>query len=200
MMRYKDPKVRLYFRAMPPSPHRRYTVSRSRGIDSRHPPQRTRSSSGTSHLTRSPARPCSPFPRGFSYQAGSWNKKRRDRGQSGVAPERRAFLASVSSSLICRALPSGWWSSIITVARRMQHIKTRTPSTGPVCHVASSATMPFGFNLGLHEDTGFAEGGGAVDDDVAELVKIGAKVVSATLRSNWLRWRCRGTCSGLSLR
>ena len=28
------------------------------------------------------------------------------------------FLASVSSSLICRALPSGWWRSIITVARR----------------------------------------------------------------------------------
>ena len=55
------------------------------------------------------------------------------------------FLASVSSSLICRALPSGWWRSIITVARRSSTSrKARTPSTGPVCHVASSATMPFG--------------------------------------------------------
>ena len=55
------------------------------------------------------------------------------------------FLASVSSSLICRALPSGWWRSIITVARRSStSSKARTPSTGPVCHVASSATMPFG--------------------------------------------------------
>ena len=39
------------------------------------------------------------------------------------------FLASVSSSLICRALPSGWWRSIITVARRSSTSrKARTPS------------------------------------------------------------------------
>ena len=61
------------------------------------------------------------------------------------------FLASAligftaQASLICRALPSGWWRSIITVARRSSTSrKARTPSTGPVCHVASSATMPFG--------------------------------------------------------
>ena len=33
------------------------------------------------------------------------------------------FLASVSSSLICRALPSGWWRSIITRGTAEQHIK-----------------------------------------------------------------------------
>ena len=31
-----------------------------------------------------------------------------------------------------------------------------------------------------------------------KLVKIGLRLsyMAATLRSNWLRWRCRGTCSG----
>ena len=98
-------------------------------------------------LTRPVGRPpdhVRRFHASFSYQAGSWNKKRRVVAKVEWHPA-SWFLASVSSSLICRALPSGWWRSIITVARRSSTSrKARTPSTGPVCHVASSATMPFG--------------------------------------------------------
>ena len=57
---------------------RRYT-NISKPITLRHASKRTRFSSGTlQHLLRpvgrSPARPCSPFPRQLQYQAGSWNK------------------------------------------------------------------------------------------------------------------------------
>ena len=94
---------------------------------------------------RSPARPCSPFPRQLQLQ--------EDRGtrSAGVAkvewhPGER-FLAS---ALI------GFTESVTNLSRPTkrvvacrgtaeQHIKEgKNAITGPVCHVASSATMPFG--------------------------------------------------------
>ena len=134
----------------------------------------------------------------FSYQAGSWNKKRRVVAK--VEWQASWFLASVSSSNLSRPTKR---VVAFYVARR----SSRKARTGPVCHVASSATMPFGSSFTpwpsgqLHEDTGFAEGGGAlVDDDVARQAgeDRGQADMAATLRSNWLRWRCRGTCSGKS--
>ena len=151
VMRYKERKVRLYFRgdAAFASPEI-YEYLEAEGLlyvirlkaNAISPAEHCPSAYAT---CRSPARPCSPFPRQLQLSgpdrgtrsAVSWPK------WSGTPAS--WFLASVSSSLICRALPSGWWRSIITVARRSSTSrKARTPSTGPVCHVASSATMPFG--------------------------------------------------------
>ena len=151
VMRYKERKVRLYFRgdAAFASPEI-YEYLEAEGLlyvirlKANAILQRN-----ISHLlTRPVGRPpdhVRRFHASFSYQAGSWNKKRRVVAKVEWHPGELVFLASVSSSLICRALPSGWWRSIITVARRSSTSrKARTPSTGPVCHVASSATMPFG--------------------------------------------------------
>ena len=147
VMRYKERKVGCIFVAMPPSPHRRYTnISKPRDYSMSSASKRTRFSSGTLPicLRRPDGRPpdhVRRFHASFSYQAGS-NKKRRVVAKVGTPAS--WFLASVSSSLICRALPSGWWRSIIVPRRSSTSRKARTPSTGPVCHVASSATMPFG--------------------------------------------------------
>ena len=151
VMRYKERKVRLYF---PWRCRLRLTgdirISRSRGITLRHPPQSERDSPAehcpSAYATCRFARPTM-----FAVSTPA-SAIRPDRGtRSAVSWPKWSgtpaswFLASVSSSLICRALPSGWWRSIITVARRSSTSrKARTPSTGPVCHVASSATMPFG--------------------------------------------------------
>ena len=142
VMRYKERKVRLYFRIS----HIR--ISRSRGITSS-ASKRTRFSSGTLPICLRDLSVARPTMFAVSTPASAI---RPDRGtRSAVSWPKWSgtpaswFLASVSSSLICRALPSGWWRSIITVARRSSTSrKARTPSTGPVCHVASSATMPFG--------------------------------------------------------
>ena len=185
VMRYKERKVRRIFVAMPPCLTGDIRISRSRGITLRHPPQSERDSPAehcpSAYATcRSPARPCSPFPRASAIRPDRGTRSAVTRGQSGVAP-RRAGSSRRFHRLICRALPSGWWRSIITVARRSSTSrKARTPSTGPVCHVASSATMPIrlqlhalAYNLGnFMRITGFAEGGGAlVDDDVARQVE-----------------------------
>ena len=103
VMRYKERKVRLYFRgdaafASPeiyPKPRDYSTSSASK---------RTRFSSGTlpiclRDLSVGPTMFAVSTP--FSYQAGSWNKKRRVVPWSGTPAS--WFLASVSS-LICRAL------------------------------------------------------------------------------------------------
>ena len=143
VMRYKERKVRLYFRgdAAFASPEI-YEYLEAEGLlyVIRLKANAILQRNIAHLLTRPVGRPpdhVRRFHASFSYQAGSWPK------WSGTPAS--WFLASVSSSLICRALPSGWWRSIITVERRSSTSrKARTPSTGPVCHVASSATMPFG--------------------------------------------------------
>ena len=68
---------------MPPSPHRRYTnISKPRDYSTSSASKRTRFSSGTLPICLrdlSVARPdhVRRFHASFSYQAGSWNKKRR---------------------------------------------------------------------------------------------------------------------------
>ena len=132
------------------SPHRRYTnISKPRDYSTSSASKRTRFSSGTLPICLRDLSVARPTMFAVSTPASAI---RPDRGtRSAVSWPKWSgtpaswFLASVSSSLICRALPSGWWRSIITVARRSSTSrKARTPSTGPVCHVASSATMPFG--------------------------------------------------------
>ena len=121
------------------------------------------------------------------------------------------FLASVSSSLICRALPSGWWRSIITVARRSstsREGKNAINWTRLSCRKFRNNAVrlqlhALAYNLGNFMRTL------ALPKEVEhwsmttlrdKLVKIGPRLsdMAATLRSNWLRWRCRGTCSGKS--
>ena len=122
-MRYKERKVRLYLRGDAAfASIRRYTnISKPRDYSTSSASKRTRFSSNIAHLlTRPVGRPpdhVRRFHASFSYQAGSWNKKRRVVAKVEWHPG-ELFLASVSSALICRALPSGWWRSIITVARR----------------------------------------------------------------------------------
>ena len=73
-MRYKERKVRLYFRG----DHRRIRISRSRGITLRHPPANGFSSGTLPICLATCGRPPDHVRRAsFSYQAGSWNKKRR---------------------------------------------------------------------------------------------------------------------------
>ena len=132
----QERKVRLYFRgAAFASPE----ISRSRAVD---PPQSE--ARGTLPICLRDLSVARPTMFAVSTPASAI---RPDRGtRSAVSWPKWSgtpaswFLASVIA-LICRALPIGWWRSIITVARRSL---ARTPSTGPVCHVASSATMPFG--------------------------------------------------------
>ena len=92
VMRYKERKVRLYFRgdAAFASPEI-YEYLRSRGITLRHPPQSERDSPAehcpSSYATcRSPARPCSPFPRQLQLSGRIVEQEAPCRGQSGVAP------------------------------------------------------------------------------------------------------------------
>ena len=98
VMRYKERKVRLYFRgdAAFASPEI-YEYLEAEGLLCHS--KRTRFSSGAHLLTRPVGRPPDHVRRfhGFSYQAGSWNKKRR------VWPKLASwFLASIT----CRT--NGW--------------------------------------------------------------------------------------------
>ena len=53
--------------------------------------------------------------------------------------------ASALLSPTCRGPPNGWWRFIITVGQRSNTSrKANTPSSGPGCHAASSATTRFG--------------------------------------------------------
>ena len=121
---------------MPPSPHRRYTnISKPRDYSTSSASKRTRFSSGTLPICLRDLSVARPTMFAVSTPASAI---RPDRGtRSAVSWPKWSgtpaswFLASVSSSLICRALPSGWWRSIITVARRSSTSrKARTPSTG----------------------------------------------------------------------
>ena len=114
VMRYKERKVRRH------DDPQDIRISRSRGIIYviRLKANAILQRNIAHLLTRPVGRPPDHVRRfhALQRQAGSW-REAPCRGQSGVAP-RRALFASVSSSLICRAVPSGWWRSIITVARR----------------------------------------------------------------------------------
>ena len=94
VMRYKERKVRLYLswrcRLRLTGDIR---ISRSRGITLRHPPQSERDSPAehcpSAYATcRSPARPCSPFPRQLQLSGRIVEQEAPCRGQSGVAPRR----------------------------------------------------------------------------------------------------------------
>ena len=166
---------------MPPSPHRRYTnISKPRDYSTSSASKRTRFSSGTLPICLRDLSVARPTMFAVSTPASAI---RPDRGtRSAVSWPKWSgtpaswFLASVSSSLICRALPSGWWRSISTVAggaahqgRQERHqLDPSVMSQVPQQCRSAPASRP-GLQSGqLHEDTGFAEGGGAlVDDDVA---------------------------------
>ena len=98
-------------------------------------------------LTRPVGRPpdhVRRFHTSFSYQAGSWNKKRlvvaKVEWHPGELVPRVGFIVTNLSRPTKRVV--AFYNHRGTAE---QHIKkARTPSTGPVCHVASSATMPFG--------------------------------------------------------
>ena len=81
------------FVAMPPSPHRRYTnISKPRDYSTSSASKRTRSPAEhcpSAYATcRSPARPCSPFPRQLQLSGRIVEQEAPCRGQSGVAPRR----------------------------------------------------------------------------------------------------------------
>ena len=196
VMRYKERKLCgcSHFVAMPPSPHRRYTnISKPRDYSTSSASKRTRFSSGTLPICLRDLSVARPTMFAVSTPASAI---RPDRGtRSAVSWPKWSgtpaswFLASVSSSLICRALPSGWWRSIITVARR-----SSTPDQGrqerhqldpsvmsqvPQQCRSAPASRP-GLQSGqLHEDTGFAEEveHWSMTTLRDKLVKIGAKVV-----------------------
>ena len=120
------------------------------------------------------------------------------------------FLASVSSSLICRALPSGWWryNHRGTAEQHIKEGKNAINWTRLSCRKFRNNAVrlqlhALAYNLGNFMRTL------ALPKEVEhwsmttlrdKLVKIGAKVVrhGRYVTSNWLRWRCRGTCSGKS--
>ena len=94
VMRYKERKVRLYFRgdAAFASPEI-YEYLEAEGLLLRHPPQSERDSPAehcpSAYATcRSPARPCSPFPRQLQLSGRIVEQEAPCRGQSGVAPRR----------------------------------------------------------------------------------------------------------------
>ena len=94
VMRYKERKVRLYFRgdAAFASPEI-YEYLEAEGFPLRHPPQSERDSPAehcpSAYATcRSPARPCSPFPRQLQLSGRIVEQEAPCRRQSGVAPRR----------------------------------------------------------------------------------------------------------------
>jgi hypothetical protein len=136
VVRYKGRKIRLYFRgdAAFASPEM-YEYLEAEGFlyAIRLPKNQILQESIAHLLTRPVGRPPNHVRRyyaSFSYQAGSWDRKRR-------------VVAKVSPT--CRAAPSGWWPSTINEARRSNTSrKARTRSNGRDCRAGSSATTPSG--------------------------------------------------------
>ena len=142
VMRYKERKVRLYFRGDAAFASRRYTNISKPG----HPPQSERDSPAALFVE--------PFPRQLQLSGRIVEQEAPCRWPKWSGTPASWFLASVSSSLICRALPS--WRSIITVARPIKEGKAINWTRLGVQQCRSG----FGLQSGqLHEDTG-AEGGG----------------------------------------
>ena len=163
-------------------------ISRSRGITLRHPPQSERDSPAehcpSAYATcRSPARPCSPFPRQLQLSAGSWNKKRRVVAKvewhPGELVPRVGFIVTNLSRPTKRVV--AFYNHRGTAE---PHQGRQERHQGPVCHVASSATMPFGSSFTPSPTMGNFMGP-ALPKEVEhwsmtlrdKLVKIGAKVV-----------------------
>ena len=216
VMRYKERKVRLYFVAMPPSPHRRYTnISKPRDYSTSSASKRTRFSSGTlPHLlTRPVGRPpdhVRRFHASFSYQAGSWNKKRRVVAKvewhPGELVPRVGFIVTNLSRPTKRVVRSynhrGTAEQHIKEGKnainwtRLSSRKFRNKAVRLQLHALAYNLGTFMRTLALPKEVEHWSMTTLRD----KLVKIGAKVsdMAATLRSNWLRWRCRGTCSGKS--
>ena len=99
-------------------------------------------------LTRPVGRPPNRVQRyyaSFSYQAGSWDRKRRAVAKVEWHPGELVPREAALSSPTCRAPPSGWWPSTISEAKRSSTSrKARTRSNGRGCRAASSATTRFG--------------------------------------------------------
>ena len=158
-------------------------ISKPRDYSTSSASKRTRFSSGTlpTAVGRPPAMFAVSTP-GFSYQAGSWNKKRRVVAKVEWHPGELVPRVGFIVTNLCRVV--AFYNHRGTAE---QHIKEgKNATTGPVCHVAS-ATMPFGssftplaYNLGNFMRTL------ALPKEVEhwsmttlrdKLVKIGAKVV-----------------------
>ena len=151
-LRYKERKVRLYFRgdAALASPEI-YRISRSRGITLRHPTsKRTRFSSGTlpiclRDLSARPPDHVRRFHASFSYHRRIVEQEAPCRGQSSVALAGELVPRVFIGTNLSRHTERVRGRCIITVARRRAHQgRQERHQSGPVCHVASSATMPFG--------------------------------------------------------
>ena len=217
VMRYKERKVRLYFRgdAAFASPEI-YEYLEAEGLlyVIRLKANAILQRNIAHLLTRPVGRPpdhVRRFHASFSYQAGSWNKKRRVVAKvewhPGELVPRVGFIVTNLSRPTKRVV--AFYNHRGTAEQPHQGRQERhqldpsVMSQVPQQCRSAPASRP-GLQSGqLHEDTGFAEGGGAlVDDDVARQAGEdrgqGCPTWPPTLRSNWLRWRCRGTCSGKS--
>ena len=184
VMRYKE-------RKMPPSPHRRYT-NISKPITLR---IRLKANAILQRYPRDPpARPCSPFPRQLQL-SGLVEQEAPCRG-----PHPSWFLASARSSLICRALPSGWWRSIITWHGGAAHLRNKNAIKRPVCMSIRNAVR----HPSRPGDLGNFMRTLALPKELERWSMTtlrdkhrGQGCPTGRLRSNWLTWRCRGTCSFL---
>ena len=135
------------------------------------PRQAKRFSSGTLRHAPSVARKTrSPFPRQLQL-SGPWNKKRRVVAKVEWHPGELSSVGFIVTNLSRNT--KRWWRSIITVARPAHFVKNAINWTRLSCRKFRNNAVRSSFRPGLqsgqlHEDTGFAEGGGAlVDDDVA---------------------------------
>ena len=123
---------------------------------------------------RSSAEPCAALLRQLQVSGWKLGQEAARGGQGGMAPPSCA-PASALLSPTCRGPPNGWWRFIITVGQRSSTSrKANTPSSGPGCHAASSATTRSapvsrpGLQSGqLHADACIAEGGGTLVADHA---------------------------------
>ena len=181
-MRYKERKVRLYFRgdAAFASPEI-YEYLEAEGLlyVIRLKANAILQRNIAHLLTRPVGRPpdhVRRFHASFSYQAGSWNKKRRVVAKvewhPGELVPRVGFIVTNLSRPTKRVV--AFYNHRGTAEQHIKEGKNAINWTRLSCRkfrnnaVRPPASRP-GLQSGqLHEDTGFAEGGGAlVDDDVA---------------------------------
>ena len=183
VMRYKERKVRLYFRgdAAFASPEI-YEYLEAEGLlyVIRLKANAILQRNIAHLLTRPVGRPpdhVRRFHASFSYQAGSWKQEAPCRGQSGVGTPARlvprvGFIVTNLSRPTKRVV--AFYNHRGMAEQHIKEGKNAINWTRLSCRkfrnnaVSAPASRP-GLQSGqLHEDTGFAEGGGAlVDDDVA---------------------------------
>ena len=182
VMRYKERKVRLYFRgdAAFASPEI-YEYLEAEGLlyVIRLKANAILQRNIAHLLTRPVGRPpdhVRRFHASFSYQAGSWNKKRRVVAKvewhPGELVPRVGFIVTNLSRPTKRVVAfynhRGTAEQHIKERQERHQLDPSVMSQVPQQCRSAPASRP-GLQSGqLHEDTGFAEGGGAlVDDDVA---------------------------------